>query len=302
MRIYLIFILIATIVYGQSIVELKRMGGRGDQPGQFNDPRSLDISETGIIYVADTGNNRIQLLNLKGEILKTVGGFGFEPEQFDQPRDIWARSIINIYVSDYNNQRLQRFDRNMNFISQLTSNTGAEPQFQFYEVGSCAINAQNDLFLLDCGDNKILKFNRNANPERAFAAYEAGIGELKNPVQLDIWKEQYLLISDAVRASVLIYDFYGNFIRALQGDALRSPQGLAVDHRDNIYICDPKAGRIFRVKPDLKQLEPLNFHAQRTSFRPRDIALYRSAAAEGTPKQFVFILSDNELIKGRLKH
>ena len=41
---------------------LRTIGGQGGAPGKFNSPQGLDVDdETGNIFVADTGNDRVQV-------------------------------------------------------------------------------------------------------------------------------------------------------------------------------------------------------------------------------------------------
>ena len=41
---------------------LRTIGGHGGAPGKFNSPQGLDVDdETGNIFVADTGNDRVQV-------------------------------------------------------------------------------------------------------------------------------------------------------------------------------------------------------------------------------------------------
>ena len=41
---------------------LRTIGGQGGAPGKFSSPQGLDIDdETGNIFVADTGNDRVQV-------------------------------------------------------------------------------------------------------------------------------------------------------------------------------------------------------------------------------------------------
>ena len=41
-------------------------GGPGTAPSQFNSPQGLAIDAQGVLYVADTDNNRVQRINLAG--------------------------------------------------------------------------------------------------------------------------------------------------------------------------------------------------------------------------------------------
>jgi sugar lactone lactonase YvrE len=39
-------------------------GSRGSAPGQFSSPQGLAVDGQGLLYVADTDNNRVQRINL----------------------------------------------------------------------------------------------------------------------------------------------------------------------------------------------------------------------------------------------
>ncbi len=275
---YLFFILLIfiSICPAQEFREVARIGQNGQQAGQFNQPTALDVTAEGALIIVDSGNNRLQIFDARGRLQKTVGGFGFNYGQLNAPRDLWARLVINIYVSDFNNQRLVRYDRNFRFLSDLKSQDSWDEEFQFAEVSSCAINSQNDLFLLDHSEQKIIKFNRLGSPERIFGTYESGGGELEDARQLDILSNKYLLISDAGRQSVLVYDFFGTFIKEISDSSFKAPAGLAVDDKGGIYLADPAARKIFYIAADGQAVKALSLHLSNHLKHPTDIALWRN--------------------------
>jgi tripartite motif-containing protein 71 len=290
---------IFSTIAAQTFIEERRFGGFGTKPGKLNQPQALSISQNKIIYLVDTGNNRIQLFDLNGKFIKTVGGFGFGNDQFDHPVDIWVKSIINIYVCDYNNQRLLRYDMNMNFISSLVSNDGDSPEFQFYEVASCAVSSQKDLFFLDHGDNKIIKINRNGQKERSFGAYEAGDGELNQPVQLDIINQQFLIVSDISRTAILKFDFFGNFAGKMTGKEDITPTGISVSNNGIVFACDPANKKIYRSNPGTDELIPIMTTLQKPFTKPQDCALFEENI-NNILTQKLYIIDDNEIIIGKL--
>ncbi len=279
----------------QTFVETGRFGGSGTERGLLNEPAAIDIAPDGTVYVVDTGNNRVQLFSPEGVLIESVGGFGFEPDQFDRPLDIWARSIINIFVSDYNNRRLVRYDRNMNFLNTLTSNEGSDPDYQFEEVLSCAVNRQNELFLLDHGENKIIKFDRRGNAERAFGFYEAGSGELKQPVQLDILPENRLVVSDIGRNGLLIFDFFGNFLFELKLPGSKAPSGLAVSKAGRLFVTDQVIRQIYIISEDLKEIKRIKYFFNQV----RDVAV-RIKPDQGDKKIILYVISGDEILTGNL--
>jgi tripartite motif-containing protein 71 len=229
---------------------LGEFGGTGTLAGLFKNPAAITISDDKRVFVCDRGNHRIQIFDLKGNYLREIGRFGWKEREFDEPMDICVRSMLNIYIADYNNQRIQRFDRNLNFISVLNSNPGDHERFQYREVLSVLNSSQGDLFVLDGGENKVIKFTAQNAGQTAFGYYESGMGELVKPVQLDISSTNQIIVTDSDGHGVLIYDYFGNFIRKIEHEGMQRPYGLAIDRQDRIYVSDieSRALYIFNLK------------------------------------------------------
>ena len=294
-KIIYIFLCNILVLYAQTFTETGRFGGSGGENGKLNAPLAIEISADNIVYVVDTGNNRLQLFNLRGEFIRSAGGFGFNREQFDAPRDIWVNSLINIYISDYNNQRLQRYDRQLNFISSLINNEGQDVAFQFAEVASCAVNSQNDLFLVDHGDYKVIKFKRDGSAERVFGRFDSGDGELELPEQIVMWGADKVVVSDTGQSALIVYDLFGNFLMRLLNDDFKAPRGLDVSPDKNIFVADPVARKIFVVKNDLSaisEIKSLNvFH------QPQDVAFVNFNG-----KDMLYVIDGDEVIIGKFEN
>lgn len=297
-RVLLILIVFCFCTQGmtQILEETYRFGSTGSNAGEFKNPLALDMSTNGILYVVDTGNHRIQLFDRKGNFQKMIGGFGFTEDRFDTPRDIWVRSMMNIYVSDYNNQRLQRYDRNMNFLSTFQRNEAEADRFQFYEVPSAAVNSQNDLFIVDHDENKVIKFNRNNQPERSFGTIESGSGELERPQQIDILPSNRVVISDAGKKALMIYDAFGSFIRAVTDQRFRMPRGICVGNKGRLFVADPEAGAIFVVSADFSGISSLTLRGGSPFAHPQDVTLYD----DYTGRYHLYILDGDQVIIGML--
>ncbi len=84
-------------------------GGRGTDDGQFRRPRGVAVDAAGNVYVADTGNNRIQMFDSQGRFLAKWGTTGSSLGQFRRPSGVAVDADGNIYVADASNNRVQRF-------------------------------------------------------------------------------------------------------------------------------------------------------------------------------------------------
>jgi len=290
-KILLVLFCFLSISWAQpKLVELGRFGGTGSAPGNFADPSAIDISDDGRLFICDTGNQRIQLFDLMGRFRINVGGFGWAVKKFDQPVDIWARSTINIYIADYNNQRVQRFDKDMNFIAAKSSNSGDREAFQFLQVLSVAYSSQGDLFLLDAGENKVIKFDNQSQGDASFGYYDSGQGELTGPIQLELSSDHRVIVSDAEAEAIFVYDYFGNFLFLIEHPDLKYPKGLALDRNNRIYVADPENKSIFEFTPGGKFLNQFRHVSGVPLTEPVDLTIHQ------TEKQTRFYIIDGDEI------
>jgi|SRR5215204_5448201 len=100
--------------------------GTGD--GEFDRPRGIAVDSDGNVYVADSGNNRIQKFNSTGVFLDKWGQRGNDAGQFIKPAHVAVDSNNDIYVTeDFRgvlfpttdiNVRIQKFTKTGDFITQ----------------------------------------------------------------------------------------------------------------------------------------------------------------------------------------
>jgi DNA-binding beta-propeller fold protein YncE len=90
-------------------------GSPGSGSGQFRIPYSVAVDPVGHIYVADTGNNRIQELRSDGAFISRFGHNGGDgspgaaPGDFRTPYGVASDCRGDVYVSDEGNNRIETF-------------------------------------------------------------------------------------------------------------------------------------------------------------------------------------------------
>ncbi|CUS96478.1 NHL repeat-containing protein [Candidatus Chrysopegis kryptomonas] len=193
--------------------------------GELNRPRGISISPAGEIYVADTGNNSVKKFTVDGKLIFDVTGYGWGELEFDQPYDVDAESGIAIYVADYNNHRIQRFDKNLNFVASLGNEIAGEKIFGFPR--SVAVSKFGELFILDGENFRCVKINKFNRVEKVFGGIEAGSGRLINPAQISISPQNQIVVLDEGR--ILIFDYYGNFLKKFDLPGSKEATGLYAD-------------------------------------------------------------------------
>ena len=83
-------------------------GSTGSEPGQFSLPSDVEIAD-GLVYVADSNNNRVQIFRLDGSFVTQFGTAGTGPGNLLRPSGIAVAPDGTIYVSEVSNNRVSRF-------------------------------------------------------------------------------------------------------------------------------------------------------------------------------------------------
>ena len=77
-------------------------------PGEFYGPRDLVIHD-GLLYVTDTGNERVQVFTLEGQFVRMFGQFGTGDGELIEPLGIAVTQDGIVLVADSHNARIARF-------------------------------------------------------------------------------------------------------------------------------------------------------------------------------------------------
>jgi DNA-binding beta-propeller fold protein YncE len=77
---------------------VNRLGSLGEAASRFRDPDGVAVDAKGRVYVADTGNRRIQVFDAIGNWIASWGGPGLE--FLDSPRGLDVDADGNVWVAD----------------------------------------------------------------------------------------------------------------------------------------------------------------------------------------------------------
>ncbi len=91
--------------------------------GAFYGPRGIAVGPEGGIYVADTGNNRVQVFDAGGTFVHAFGGEGNGPGQLSEPVGVAVSSVGEVYVADVWHRRVQVFAADGGYIREFAMPT-----------------------------------------------------------------------------------------------------------------------------------------------------------------------------------
>jgi hypothetical protein len=136
-------------------------GSFGSAPGQFHGASTIAIDSSGTLYVADAGNDRIQLFTSEGVFTAIWGSYGTGDGEFNDPAGLEVDSSDNIYIADKNNHRIQKFTSAGVFLTKWGS-YGSDPG-QFKYPTDVAIDSAGNIYVTDLLNYCVQKFGLAGN-------------------------------------------------------------------------------------------------------------------------------------------
>ncbi|MFM8398428.1 MAG: hypothetical protein ACKOAH_11425, partial [Pirellula sp.] len=136
-----------------------RMGQHGDQPFEFSRPQSMAVDEQGFLWVADSCNHRIQIIDWKEDKARVVGILGEQGSGVGQLQFPYGMTLApddRLVVSEYGNHRVQCWTRQGKPISSWGT-AGKEPG-QLNQPWAVAMDSKQRVYVVDSGNNRVQRF------------------------------------------------------------------------------------------------------------------------------------------------
>ncbi|MFZ5640360.1 MAG: 6-bladed beta-propeller [Bacillota bacterium] len=198
-------------------------------------PMSVTVSDNKI-FVADTGNQRIQVFSSNGDPLFTFGKNGTSKGEFRFPYGIVADDSGKLYVSDLYNGNIQVFSKDGNFIRYFGSSADFRKPTGLFMDGK-------QLYVTDVATHKVSVFDLQGKKVREFGKKGKGPGEFNSPNAVAVANGN-IVVSDSGNDRVQVFNKLGQFAYYL-GESPKggktsfiNPRGVGVDARGTIYVVN----------------------------------------------------------------
>jgi sugar lactone lactonase YvrE/4-amino-4-deoxy-L-arabinose transferase-like glycosyltransferase len=214
---------------------LSMWGGQGTEPGQFQGPRGIAVDpQRGQVYVADTGNRRVQVFGLDGGFI-AVWDRG--DESFEEPFDVVVDSRGEVYVLDAVAQFIQRYGPTGELHGAIGRDLG------FYHPRGLAIDDQGNLYVADTGNNRIVKLTPSGQQLTQFGGQGPGPGQLDQPTDVAVDAAGRMYVADTYNLRVQVLDPGGRYLRQwpISGANTFDSPHIQLGPGGQIFITDPEA-------------------------------------------------------------
>ena len=252
----------------------------------LNSPYGLVVDQNGVLYIAETGNDRVRRVGSNGIITTIAGGSGegysgdggaATGAMLNRPEGIALDAAGVIYVADTNNERVRRITPDgiiqtvagtgeMNF----TGDQGQASLATLHLPMGVATDGFGNVYIADSFNYRV----RRVDPLGTITTYAGRSGAagdggqardavLSNPASVVVDASGNVYISDTrnncvrrIAPNGIITTVAGSGTAGFGGDggpatqaSLNLPVGLALDSIGNLYIADAGNVRVRKIDP-----------------------------------------------------
>ena len=224
------------------------LGTPGSGNSQFDYPEDVAVDTTGSIYVADTGNDRIQKFAADGTYLTEWGGYGTGNGQFDSPHGVAADTAGSIYVADGGNNRIQKFAADGTYLTEWGGNGIGNGQFKT-PYGVAADTAGN-IYVADTGNDRIQKFAADGTYLTEWGESGSGDSQFNSPYAVAADTAGNIYVAGNTNDRIQKFTADGTYVTQWSTGQSSWPRGVAADTAGNIYVTDTGNDRIQKFTAD----------------------------------------------------
>jgi trimeric autotransporter adhesin len=207
----------------------------------LDQPEGVAVDPSGLLYIADTFNNRVREV-APGGIIQTVAGTGFSSYSGDGgsattaalflPTDVTTDSGGDLFIADYGNSRIRQVAQGK--IQTVVGSNATSVIFNEAPATTIRLNGPTGLAVDSSGDIFIAEGSIGTGSGLALGDYK-------------IWKINSVgIVTTAAGNGIENYSGDGGAATAAQ---LNAPANMVLDAVGNLYIADSANNRIRRVSP-----------------------------------------------------
>ena len=235
---------------------------------QFSLPEGIAVDSSFNVYVADTNNQRIRVINTSN-VVSTLAGTatpGYNNgstaiAQFNYPQGVAVDSSGTVYVADTSNNRIRTITGGV--VATLAGNgsngylDGAGTVAQFSHPEGIAVDSSFNVYVADFGNHRVRKITAAGIVSTLAGSGTAGFADgsglaaqFNYPQGITIDTSGNVYIADStnnririITSSGVVSTLAGSGVAGIvngsgTGAQFSAPSGVAIDNIGNVYVAD----------------------------------------------------------------
>ena len=243
------------------------IGSSGSDAGQLQAPHGIAVAPDGSLYVANSGNNRIQHFAADGSYITSWGSFAASSDTetaptgtFNEPWGIAVDQDGFVYVADTWNYRIQKFTADGQFVKTWGFFGQGDQPNSFYGPRDIAFNSSNRLYVTDTGNKRVVVFDTDGNYITQFGSAGFDPGQFDENVGIAITSGNVIYVTDTwnQRVQAFVLDQGTNQAVSLRtwdingwdSQTTDNKPFIAVDNAGHVFVTDPEGYRVLEFTED----------------------------------------------------
>lgn len=226
-------------------------GSGGSGKGNFMFPVGIDISASGNVFIADSGNHRIQVFDLKGNFIRMFPVRQDAGEVPPDPVDVLASKLGNtLYIADNENHKIKVYTRDGVFKSEFGQFGEDLGKFRF--PGIMVQNDYNEIFIVDVLNTRVQKFDPFGKFISSIGSWGVLQGNFFRPKGVAIDKKNRVFVTDSYMGVIQAFTDLGRFIGVVCKDnekrVFKAPVGILINKKDRMLVVEMRANKVTALK------------------------------------------------------
>jgi DNA-binding beta-propeller fold protein YncE len=186
---------------------LRVIGFSGDGPLQFKNPRQVWVASDDVVFVADYGNNRVQVLTPRLDFHGIVG-----VSQLRGPSGVCADDDV-IIVSEEDAHSISVFNRDDGALLRRFGSLGSGDGQLKSPLGLCFMSGHRHVAVADHYNHRVSVFS----VEGEFV-HHVGVGNLRRPAGVACSAFDEIVVADWLNTRVVVVSASGEMLHTMRGD------------------------------------------------------------------------------------
>lgn len=177
---------------------MKSFGGFGDEVGRLKHPLGVAVDSDDVIYVADSGNSRIQIFSCEG-----IPRGMIVSKEMACPWGVAISKAGHIVVTDYNNHRVCIFNKDGSSALQFGSRGDADGSLN--NPAGITVDDQGQYVVADRSNHRVQIFQADGTFATKFGGKGQGDGLMLFPAGVAVDKKGHLYVADTFNDRIQVF-------------------------------------------------------------------------------------------------